>query len=84
MVDTRRHNRQITLLQPQTDPIVTLASDIKVTRAIQNVSDLFIFVQVLVEEDLDFFFVVWKGGGRDCHFVAVLVVAGRGEFVDRV
>lgn len=84
MVDARRHDGQITLFQPQTDPIVTLAPDVKVTRAIQDVPDLFVFVQVLVEEDFDFFFVVWQGGGRDCDFVAVLVVAGRGEVVDRV
>ena len=81
VVDPRRHNSQIPLLQSQSDPIVTLTPHVKVTRAIQDISNLLIFVKMFVEKDLYFFLVVWEGGGGDCDFVAVLVVARGCEFV---
>lgn len=76
MIDARRHNSQISLLQSESDPIITLAPHIKVTCSIEDISDLLIFVEVLVEEDFDLFLVVGESGGRDSDFVAVLVVAG--------
>jgi len=76
MVDSRRHDSQISLLQSQSDPIVTLTPHIKVACSIENISDFLVFVEMLVEEDLDLFLVVGQGGGGDGDFVAVLVVAG--------
>ena len=76
MVDSRRHNSQISLLQSESDPIVSLAPHVKVTGTIENISDFLVFVEMLVEEDLDLFLVVGQGGGGDGDFVAVLVVAG--------
>lgn len=37
---------------------------------------------MLVEEVLHFFVVAWEGGGGDCDYIAVLVLALGGDFVD--
>jgi hypothetical protein len=81
MVDSRRHNSQIPLLQSQTNPIITLTSDVKVPSTIKDISDFLVLVKVLVEEDFDLFLVIGQCGGRNGDFVAVLVVAGGGEVV---
>ena len=52
VVDARRHDHKIALLKPQAHPIIILAPDIKVSSTAQNVADLFVLVQVLVEEGL--------------------------------
>lgn len=75
MIDSRRHDSQIPLLQSESDPIVALAPHVKVACSIEDISDFLVFVKVLVEEDFDLLFVVGQGGGRDGDFVAVLVVA---------
>lgn len=76
MINTRRHDDQITLLKPDPDPVVALAPDVKVARAIQDVADLLVFVQMLVEEGLHFFLVDGAhGGGRNGDLIAVLVLA---------
>jgi hypothetical protein len=84
MIDSRRHNSQISLLQSQTNPIITLTSNVKVTSTIEDISDFLVFVKMLVEEYFDLFLVVGQCGGRNGDFVAVLVVAGGGEVVNRV
>jgi hypothetical protein len=57
MVDSTRQNNQVTLSQPNPHPIITLTSDIKVARTIENVSNLLILMQMLMEETLDLLFV---------------------------
>lgn len=84
MVYARGHDHQISLLQPNSHPIVILTPNIKVPSAIQYISDLLILMEVLVEEVLDLFFVVGKGGGRDVDLVAVLVRALAGDPVDGI
>jgi hypothetical protein len=44
MVNTSRHNHQITLLQGNTNPIVILASDIKVSASVDDVPDFLVLV----------------------------------------
>lgn len=66
---------QIILLQKDPNPLIALTSHIKESRAIPDVSNLLILVQVLVEEALDLLFVdsahlLW-GNSDD---IAVLVV----------
>jgi hypothetical protein len=82
MVNPRRHNHEIALLQPQSNPRIILAPHIKVPSTAQNISNLLIFVQVLVEEGLDFLLVAGQEVGGNLDLVAVLVVALGGDFVD--
>ena len=82
MVNPRRHNHKIALLQPQSNPRIILTPHIKVTPATQDISNLLIFVQVLVEEGLDFLLVAGQEVGGNLDLVAVLVVALGGDFVD--
>jgi hypothetical protein len=82
MINPRRHNHQIALLQPQPNPRIVLAPHIKIPATPQDIPYLLVFVQVLVEESLDFFFVTGQEVRGDFDLVAVLVVALGGDFVD--
>jgi len=84
MVNPRRHNHQIALLQPQPHPLIALAPHVEIPAARQDVADLLILVQVFVEEGLDFFLVPGQQVGGDFDFVAVFVGALARDFVDRV
>lgn len=84
MINSRRHNHQIALLQPQPNPGIVLAPNIKVTPTGENVSNLLVLVQVLVEEGLDFLLVARQQVGGDFDLVAVLVGALGGDLVDGV
>ena len=80
MVNSRRKHNQIALLKPDPHPIITLAPNIEKPRAIKNVSDLLILVQMLVEETLDLLFVdvshLLRGHS---DFVPVLVITLLGQ-----
>lgn len=84
MINPRGHNHQIALLQPQPNPSIVLAPDIKVPPTGENVSNLLVLVQVLVEEGLDFLLVARQQVGGDFDLVAVLVGALGGDLVDGV
>jgi len=84
VIDARRHDHEITLLKPQAHPIIILAPDIKVSSTSQNVADLFVLVQVLVEESLHLLLVAGEQLGRNLNLVAVLVVALGSDLVDAV
>ena len=84
MINARRHNHQIALLQPDSHPVVILASDIKVPASSEYVPDLLVFVQMFVEEVLHLLFVAGERGGADLDLVSVLVVPILGDFVDAV
>jgi len=84
VVNARRHDHEITLLEPQAHPVVILAPDIKVSSTGQNVADLFVFVQVLVEEGLHLLLVAGEKLGRNLNLVAVLIVALGSDLVDAV
>ena len=84
MVNARRHDHKITLLEPQAHRIVVLAPDIKVSSTSQNVADLLVLVQVLVEEGLHLLLVARKQLGGNLNLVAVLVVALGSDLVDAV
>jgi hypothetical protein len=82
MVDARRQDEQIVLLELNTDPVVVFASNVEIPLAAPDISDLFIFVEMLVEEGLDFFFVnvahlLW----RDIDFIPVLIAPLLGKLV---
>jgi hypothetical protein len=84
VVDARRHNHKITLLEPQAHPVVVLAPNIEVSSTSQNVADLLVLVQVLVEEGLHLLLVAGEQLGRNLNLVAVLVVALGSDLVDAV
>jgi hypothetical protein len=84
MINPRRHNHQIALLQPNPHPIIALRPHIKIPTAVQNIPYLFILVQVLVEEVLYFLLIVGERGGGDVDLVAVFVVSFAGDAVDGV
>lgn len=76
MINARRKHNQIAPFQPNPDPVVALTPNIEEPRAIKNIPDLLILVQVLVEETLHFLFIdvahfLW----RHSDFIPVLVVA---------
>jgi hypothetical protein len=84
MINPRRHNHQIALLQPQPNPRIVPTPHIKIPTPAQNIPYLLVLVQVLVEEGFYLFFVAGQEVGGDFDLVAVLVVALGGDFVDRL
>jgi hypothetical protein len=84
MINPRRHNHQIALLQPQPYPSIILAPHIKIPATAQNIPNLLILMKMLVEEGFHLFFVAGQQVGGDFDLVAVLVVALGGDFVDGV
>lgn len=81
MINPRGHNHQISLFQFNPHPFVLFIADIEVASAIENVADLFVFVEMFVEEVFHFFFVVGEEGGGDFDFVAVFVLPRAGYAV---
>lgn len=81
VVNARRKHKEIGLFECDPDPVVFLAPHIEEATTFDDIADLLILVQVLVEEVLDLFFVVWQSGGRDGNLVAVLVVALLGQSI---
>ena len=77
MINPRRQNEQIPLLQPDPHPLlISLLPHIKIPGAIQDISDLLVLVHVLVEERLDLVLVdIAHCGRRDGDFIPVLVAA---------
>lgn len=83
MVDARGQNNHVVLVQADADPLIVLPSHVEVPLAVEDVPDFLIFVQVLGEEHLYFFFVnVAHSRWRHAHLVAVLVAPLGGELVD--
>ncbi len=83
VVDARRQDNQIPRLQPNPHPLVPLTPHIEIPRPALDIPDLFIFMQVLVEEGLHFRLVdLAHGSWGDGDYIAVLVGAGGGEGVD--
>jgi len=83
MIDSRRHDHQIVLLQLDPHPIIAFAPHIKVASTIEDVPNLFVLVQMLMEEVLHFLLIdVAHGGGRDGDLIAVLVMALRCDGID--
>lgn len=54
MVDTSRQDDQIILAQPNPNPLILLAPNIKVTLSVPDIANLLVFVQMLTEERLYF------------------------------
>ena len=83
MVDTTRQDDQVTLLKPNPDPVIALAPDVKVTCAIENISNLLVLMQMLAKERLDLFLVnVAHLLRADGHLIPVLVVARCSDLVN--
>lgn len=85
MIYSGRQNDQIILLQLDAHPVVSCASHIEESLTVEDVSNLLVFMKVLVEERLHFVFVdiahfLW----RDCDLVSVLVAPFFGNGVDIV
>lgn len=78
-------NNQVILFQPDAYPIVPFVSHVKESIAIEDISNLLIFMKMLVEEHfhlvlVDITHLLW----RDCNFISVLVAALFGNCVDLV
>jgi hypothetical protein len=84
MIDSRRHNHQVSPLQPDSDPRIFLSPHIKVAATTQYVSDLLVLVQMLVEERLDFLLVARQQIGRYLNLIAVFVGALGGDAVHAI
>lgn len=83
MINARRQYQQIILLHSNPNPCIILTPDIKEPISIQNVSNLFIFMQMLRKEGFHFLFVYGAHlFGRDGDFIAVFVAAFSGQGVD--
>jgi hypothetical protein len=83
VIDARRHDHQVVLVQLYPHPIVVLAPHVEEAAAVEDVSDLFVLMQMLVEEHLDLVFVdVAHSLWRDGDLVAVLVSPLLGNGVD--
>lgn len=79
----RRQDNQILLLQSNPNPFVLRIPDIEEAIAIENISDLFILVKVLIEEHLHLLFVhiahlVW----RHNYLVSVFIRPFGGDLVN--
>lgn len=85
VVDSRWQDNQIILLQLNSDPIVSLASNIKVSLSVPDVSDLLVLMDMLAEERLDLLLVdLAHSTWRDGNLVAVLVGALFSELINGV
>ena len=80
MINPSRHDHEIVLVQLDPDPLIVLVAHVEIATAVENVADLFVLVDVFVEEYLDLFLVdIAHGGRRDGDLVAVPVAPLRGE-----
>lgn len=83
MVYAGGQDNHVVLLEPDAHPVVGLASDVKVTRAVADVSDLLVFVEVFGKEHFDLVLVYGAHGvGGHGDDVPVFVVAVFGDGVD--
>jgi hypothetical protein len=65
------------------NPVISFAADVEIAISLENISDLFILVQMLIEKHLDFFLIdithlLW----RDGNHISILVVALRCQIVN--
>lgn len=76
MVYAGRKADQISLMDPQPDPVISFIPHIKEPRAFQDVPDLLILMQVFVEEGLHLAVInLTHSGWRDGDLIPVVVVA---------
>jgi hypothetical protein len=83
MVYPSGQNDQIILFKSNSNPVVALAPDIKVPCSVANPSDLFVLMQVFIEEHLHLRFVHFAHcAGTDSDLIAVLVRSLFGKVID--
>ena len=63
------------------NPVVVSTAYVKEARAVKDVTNLFILMQMLVEKHFDLVFVSGEGGRGNNDFVSVLVVSRRRQLV---
>lgn len=74
MIDAGGEDQQIAGLDPDAHPLVALAADVEIAGALEHVADLFVLVQVLLEEGGDLGPVrIPQRHGRDGDLVPVRV-----------
>lgn len=83
VINPRRQDDQIILLDLDPHPVILLTADVKVTGPIEYVANLLILMQMLGEEGLDFLLVdiAHRFRGHD-NLVAVLVFALPRQLID--
>ena len=80
VIDPRRQDEQIPRLGSNPHPSIVLVSDVEVSRPLQDVSDLLVFMDMFVVEQPDLLVVGCAHSvGRNGDFVAVGVVARLGN-----
>ena len=83
VINSRRQDNQIVFLESNAHPVIRLGANVEESLPVEDVADLFVFMEVLVEEHLDFFFVYGAHFvGADDDLVSVLVGAVLGDFVE--
>ena len=76
MIDPRRQDEQIPWLGPDPHPLVLCVPDVEVSSALQDIPDLFLFMQMFLVEHGDFVLVGCAHGvRRDGNLITVGVVA---------
>jgi hypothetical protein len=82
VINPCRQNNQIVFLQSDAHPIILLRAHIEETLSVKDVTYLFVFVEVLVEEHLNLFFIHGAHFVRaDDDLISVLVGAVLGDLV---
>lgn len=84
MKDSSGQDDQVVFLDQDADPMIQTIADIEEALAVEDVSNLLVFMQMLHEEHLDLGVVVGAHAlGGDDDLVAVLVGALRRNGIDR-
>lgn len=75
MVDSSRKDNHVVLLGCYSDPLVPRAAHVKVSGPVQYESNFFVLMNMLSEEDFQFFLVVGKFvfGNGDLYILCKLV-----------
>ena len=75
VVASLRKGHEVSLFDPDADPLVLLVADVKVAGSVQDVTDLLRVMDVLLKEGLDLFVVSRQEVGPDGNNVGVRITA---------
>ena len=83
VVDASWHDHQVAFLKLNADPVIILVPHIEISTTVEDIPNLFVLMQVLMEEGFDFAFIsISKGGWRDGDLIPVLVSPLCSKIVD--
>jgi hypothetical protein len=79
VIDARRHNHQIVLIERDPHPLIPPATHIEKAAPIHDIANLLVLVQVFLEESPDLLLVHTAHGGRRNRNLVAVPVAPRGR-----